>query len=172
MLGRTVTMLRALCVGALVAGLGMVAAGVAGFVHGQDVERAHRNAEVAGLRAAAAAAALAQAERFRAQEAAWAARTEEIEHARQADQSRARAALAAVVADRDRLRGELAAFAAGGGPAADSVDACHQRAAELAGVVGDALQAHAQCTGAAEAVAADLRALRAWGAAVSASTAE
>lgn len=163
-----VPLLRALCIGALVSGIGMVAAGLAGYVHGQDVERAHRAAEVNGIRAAAAAAALAQSERHRLREAELARATQEIEHARQADQARHRAALAAVVADRDRLRNELASFAAGGGAAEDSLAACHGRAATLGELVADALQAQAECAAAGEAVGADLRALRRWAAEVTA----
>lgn len=109
--------------------------------------------------------AAAQAEdENRRLEQALAARTQEAQRARENE----RAATARAAADlraHERMRdAELAAYAAGGGGAADdSIPACRGRAAELASTVGEALSAHAECTSTAANLAADLRAvLAAW----------
>jgi hypothetical protein len=100
----------------------------------------------------------------RATEALWATKLKEANHAREQDRQKATAALADVRADLDGLRGDATTYAAGGGDATgDTLAACHRRAANLAGAVGLALQAHERCTATAVSATDDVRALlHAW----------
>jgi hypothetical protein len=137
-----------------------------------DAERRHR-AEQDRLRADAQAkfdaAVLAAAERYDRIDTA----RREAQHALAIEQTRIarlRGDLAAAVRDRDRLRDALAGAATGGVTEADdSTAACRARADALGRVLGEALSAHRQCSLDAEDLAAGLRALRGWAAAVESS---
>lgn len=137
-----------------------------------DAERRHR-AEQDRLRADAQAkfdaAVLAAAERYDRIDTA----RREAQHALATEQTRIarlRGDLAAAVRDRDRLRDALAGAATGGvTEAEDSTAACRARADALGRVLGEALSAHRQCSLDAEDLAAGLRALRGWAAAVESS---
>lgn len=137
-----------------------------------DAERRHR-AEQDRLRADAQArfdaALVAAAERYDRIDTA----RREAQHALATEQTRIarlRGDLAAAVRDRDRLRDALAGAATGGvTEAEDSTAACRARADALGRVLGEALSAHRQCSLDAEDLAAGLRALRGWAAAVESS---
>lgn len=159
-------MVRLALVAALLAGLGMVGAGVQGYAKGKRAATLERNVHWQGvvdkLQADAHAALQAAEDRTRAVEETNRLRRQGADDEQERERAATRAALAAVAADRDRLRQQLAAAATGGVQAADdSVAACRDRAEALGGVLADALRAHAECTAEAEDLAAGVRALRA-----------
>lgn len=158
--------LRLGLVAALLAGLGMAGTGVVAYAKGKRAAVAERNAHWQGvvdkLQADARAALQAAEERTLAVEETNRLRRQGADDVQERERAANRAALAAVAADRDRLREQLATAAAGSVAAADdSVAACRDRAQALGRVLGDALRAHAECTAAAEDLAAGVRALRA-----------
>lgn len=109
------------------------------------------------------AADKAEAE-YRLLEDAFTAKKQEAQRARETQRAAARAAADAFRAD-ERVRDEgLAAYAAGGGAAAeDPGPACRDRASRLSAALGEALSAHRACVGDLVDAAADTRLLlEAW----------
>jgi len=155
-------------VGAIVGGLAVAGAGVAGYLKGKRVATAERNTHWQGqvdrLQAQHRAAVDAEAQRVRALEEQWRLARQGADHERERERASNAARVAAVAADRDRLRDELARAAAGGvAEADDSVAACRDRAAAFGRVLGEALRAGAECAAAAEDLATSVRTLqRAW----------
>lgn len=91
---------------------------------------------------------------------AWKAQRQGADRAQDRERAQTRAALAAVISERDGLRDDLARAATGGVEAAgDTVAACRERTATFGRVLGEALQAHAECTAAAEDNASGVRTL-------------
>lgn len=148
----------------LIFGLSLLGVGTERWIAGRKHERQIQQAMIARMVADAAVAKAEADARTASLEEQWRAQRQGADRAQETERARTRAALAAVSADRDRLRVELASVASGGVEAgADSVPACRDRADALGRVLGEALQAHAQCTADAEDLAAGVRALReAW----------
>ena len=163
---RTAGVLQLALVGLLLSGVGMAASGTWAWFKSKRVTAAERNAHWQGVvdtmqRQAQAALAAADA-RTAAVEEANRLRIRGADRERETERAANAARVAAVAADRDRVRDELARAAAGGVEAADdSVVACRARADALGRVLGQALQASAQCATDAEDLAAELRRLRA-----------
>lgn len=155
-------------VGAIVSGLGMAGAGVAGYFKGKRVAAAERNthwqAQIDRMQAQHRAAVEAETARTRAVEEQWRIARQGADHERERERAANAARVAAVAADRDRLRDELARAAAGGVAAADdSIGACRDRAEAFGRVLGDVLRGFGRCAAEAEDLAAELRRVRsAW----------
>lgn len=117
-------------------------------------------------RAASAEAARHQEADYRAKETAWSNALQEAFRALETERQRAArfaADLRAARLDADSLRGDIARFASGGGPADDSLAACRDRAEALGLLAGEALRSSEACAADGEAESAKLRAvLSAW----------
>lgn len=117
-------------------------------------------------RAEAATAARQQEASYRAREQAWSNAVQETYRALETERQRAvrfAADLRAARLDADSLRGDIARFASGGGPADDSLAACRDRAEALGLLAGEALRSSEACAADGEAESAKLRAvLSAW----------
>lgn len=111
-------------------------------------------------KAAHAAVDAAQNAKNRVLEQALAQATQEAVNARAATQVQVASTRAAFRADADGLRGKLADALSGRGTTEDSLAACQQRAAAAGGLLADGLQVQADLAGAAESLAADVRAVR------------
>lgn len=96
----------------------------------------------------------------RALEQALAQARQEAADARAATQVQVASTRAAFRADADGLRGKLADALSGRGATEDSLAACQQRAAAAGNLLADGLQVQADLAGAAESLAADVRAVR------------
>ncbi len=143
-------------------------------LHTAEAQAATAKAETTAVRgqwssqvSAAASAAFAASEKYRALEAQMNLKVQESEHARQVDQDASARAAAAFAAERAGLRNQLAAYAAGpasgGGLTLDTLGACHQRAAALGVGLASALQSEEDLTDELERSRADTRSLlRAW----------
>ena len=91
------------------------------------------------------------------------ATVDKANHDLQTEKARNARRVADAVATDRLVRDELAAFARGAGADQDSVTACRADASALGDVLGTALQAHALCSGHAEAEASTARTLlNAW----------
>jgi len=111
-----------------------------------------------------AALAAADAERaYRRQEAQWTRQHEDARRQHEVELQAQARRVAAAAADGQRLRHQLAAFAAGGDAARDSVDACRRRAATLGQLLAEADGLAGEFAAAAEQHAGEVRLLRdAW----------
>ena len=117
--------------------------------------------ELAAMRAAQVAAALAYSENARQIEAQHAERITDAQRTREQEQARSRRAADLLRTERDGLRNAIASYAAG--PADDTASACSARAASLGALLDDAMRVAAACAAGAEQHATDVRALRdAW----------
>lgn len=114
-------------------------------------------AELAEERQTTLRVALTHAENARKTTAAWAGKVNRAQKAREAELQAVARLADDMRAERDRLRDDGAAYAAGS--ADDTLAACRDRAATLWQLLDGALQASERSAGAAEAHAADVRAL-------------
>lgn len=155
---------RVILIAIMLGGLTIAGVGLKSYSHGRHTMQLEKDAEISKLRDDHQRAKDAQDARIEALNESFRLARQGADHDREKERAANAAALARVAADRNRLRDELAAAAAGGVEAADdSVAACRDRAATLGRVLGEALQAHAVCTGAAEENATGVRTLqRAW----------
>ena len=85
---------------------------------------------------------------------------QEIVHAQLAESNRNAGSLAAARRDADGLRDRLGSALRVGSGVSDSLAACQQRAETAGQLLGDGLRVQAELAGAAESLAADVRALR------------
>lgn len=144
-------------IGPVLAVLVVLGAAFAGgwTVNGWRLDAAHQ-AEAAER----SRAQVRQLETLAAQHARDQATMQEIVHAQLTESTRNAGSLAAARRDADGLRDRLGSALRVGSGVSDSLAACQQRAEAAGRLLGDGLRVQAELAGAAESLAADVRALR------------
>lgn len=134
-----------------------------GYKKGERADKARSDLVIAGMVNDANERLLKANAAIKAQTDALQANKERADRELQTERARNERRLADARATADLVRDQLADFASGPGADQDSVAACRSDASAIGNVLGAALQAHAVCSGHAEAEAANARSLlEAW----------
>lgn len=150
----------------LLGGIGMAGTGLYGFVKGKAADKQRSDLVISRMVAQYNADALKASEAARAKESELQAKLKGAQDAldkERATSTRIAADLRLTRTERDGLRDQIGAFAGGSGVSEDTISAARDRAATLGRLLDESLQLQEELAGDAEALAADVRALRqAW----------
>ena len=150
-------------VAALLSGLGMLGAGLYGYSKGKKADRQRSDLVIAQMQADSNATALAASEAYRRLEQEAAAKVKGAQDALDKERKNATRIAADLRTERERangLRDQIAAFASGGGPAAeDSISACRDRSNKLGDLLERSVRVQESLASGAESEASNVRAL-------------